>query len=244
MKKISFVLLLNLLGAINFAQSSRSLINDGVNQYVSGKYNDAEINFRKSLDKGEHDFIGNFNLGDAYFKQEKYEDAVRSYQNALAKANNNFEKSKSYFNIGNSFLKSNKLKESIEAYKNSLKLNPNDEDAKYNLSYALKLLSEQQNQNKNDQNKNDQKNDEKKDDQQKKNDDQQNKDKKENQNNQQNQQNQQDKKDQQQPNQPQKQQFSKKEAEAMLDAIKNNEKDLQKKLRKKAGVRVKTEKDW
>jgi len=38
--------------------------------------------------------------------------------------------------------------------------------------------------------------------------------------------------------------MSKEEAEQILNALKENEKDIQKKLRQKTGVRVKTDKDW
>ena len=57
--------------------------------------------------------------------------------------------------MDNSLLKSKKVKESIGAYVNSLKLNPNDQATKYNLSYALDMLK---NQNKNQKNKNDKNN--------------------------------------------------------------------------------------
>ncbi len=40
------------------------------------------------------------------------------------------------------------------------------------------------------------------------------------------------------------QKISKEEAERILEALKDNEKDLQKELRKIKGKRVKTDKDW
>jgi tetratricopeptide (TPR) repeat protein len=231
------------------AQSVRSLNNSGVDKYKEKKFADAEINFKKGLDKAPDNFITNFNLGDAYYQQKRYEEALKSYQSALAQTKSDNEKAKVYHNIGNSLLKSNQIKESIEAYKNSLKLNPDDEDTKYNLSYALSMLKNQknqknqkkQNQDKNQQNKNqDQNKDQNKNkDQNQKNKDQQ---KKQDQNKpQQNQTAQQDATKQQ----PQKQnKISKKEAERILQALKNNEKELQKKLRKQKGTPIKTDKDW
>jgi len=41
------------------------------------------------------------------------------------------------------FLKSKKYNEAIEAYKNALRLNPKDEDTRYNLSYALRMAKKQ-----------------------------------------------------------------------------------------------------
>jgi tetratricopeptide (TPR) repeat protein len=156
-------------------------------------------------------------------------------------------KSKVHHNIGNSYLKSQKFEESIKSYKEALKLNPNDEETKYNLSYALNML-------KNNQDKQQQKNDQDKDDQ-KKNDDK-NQDKKENdKNDQQKNDENKDKGEQNKPDQnqttqqdnlkqPQQNKISKEEAERILNAMKNNEQDLQKKLRKQKGTVVKTEKDW
>lgn len=223
------------------AQSLRSLNNSGVDKYKNKKFADAEVNFKKGLDKAPENYITNFNLGDAYYQQKRYDEALKSYQAALSQAKTKNEKAEVYHNIGNSLLKSNQIKESIGAYKNSLKLNPNDEETKYNLSYALSMLKNQQNQkNKQNQNNNQQNKDQKKDQNQNKNQDQKNKQQQQNQNKQQNQKAQQDATKQKQ----QQNKISKQEAERILQALKNNEKELQKKLRKQKGVPVKTDKDW
>ena len=47
-------------------------------------------------------------------------------------------------NLGNSLLKENKIDLAIEAYKTSLRINPNDEDTRYNLAYAQKMKQQQQ----------------------------------------------------------------------------------------------------
>ena len=229
------------------AQSLRSLNNNGVEKYKDKKFADAEVNFKKGLDKAPENFITNFNLGDAYYQQQRYEEALNSYKTALSQAKTKNEKAKVYHNIGNSLLKSKQIKESIEAYKNSLKLNPNDEETKYNLSYALDLLKNQKNQQKQNQDKNQQNKDQNKDQKQNKDQQQQNKDQQKK--DQQNKQNQQDQKNQEakQDATQQKQQqnkISKKEAERILQALRNNEKDLQKKLRKMKGKPIKTDKDW
>jgi tetratricopeptide (TPR) repeat protein len=222
-------------------QSARSLNNDGVDSYKKQQFVDAEVNFKKGLEKSNEAFELNYNLGDAYYKQQRFDEAIKSFQNSLPHTEDGLLKSKTFHNIGNSLLKSQKIKESVEAYKNSLKLNPNDRDTKYNLSYALSLLKQQQEQqNKNQNNKNQDNKDQKDQD---KNNQQNKNDQKDQQQDQQKQQN----KDQtaQQDNLKQdKNKISKEEAERILEALKNNEKDLQKKLRKKVGVPVTTDKDW
>ncbi len=235
-----FVFLFTLTNLSSFAQSERKLNNDGVELYNQKKFSDAELNFRKAIEKNQNSLPPRFNLGNSYYKQENYEESIKNYQELLRKTDDKELKSKLYHNIGNSYLKSNKIEQSIEAYKNALKLNPNDQDTKYNLSYALSLLknNQQQNQkNQNQQNQND-KQDKNQDNQQKK--DKENKDKQ----NQQNQNEQQDKQEQKSQPQQRESKISKEQAERILEALKNNEKDLQKELRKKKGGIIKTDKDW
>jgi tetratricopeptide (TPR) repeat protein len=237
-------ILLLVIISTGYSQSDRSTLNKGVDKYEEKKYADAEVDFRKVVETSPKNFEASFNLGTSYYKQEKYDDAVKSFSSSLENAKDDLSRAKVFHNIGNSLLKSNKIEQSVEAYKNALKFNPNDADTKYNLSYALELLK---NKDKNQQNKNDQnKNDQNKDDQQKQqNQDQQNKD----QNKQDQKQNpqpkdQESKQDNTKQQQPKEQKISKEEAQRILDALKNNEKDFQKLLRKKTGRVKQTEKDW
>jgi tetratricopeptide (TPR) repeat protein len=227
MRKVILLLTLCISGSL-VAQSTRSLNNDGVDLYKEKKYSDSEVKFKKSLEKNPELFQGHFNLGDAYYKQGRYDEAIQSYKNSFGLTDDKEKKSKAFHNIGNSLLKQQKFQEGIEAYKNSLKSNPNDLETKYNLSYALNMMKQNQNK-QNQQNKNDKNKDQNKDQQQ-----------------QQNQQDKQDKKDQKQNQQQQQQknQISKEEAQRILEAMKNNEKDMQKKLRKVKGKAYATDKDW
>ena len=230
MKKYFIVIFILLLVVANLnAQSKRTLNNDGVDAYKANKFADAEVKFKKSLEKDPNGFEGHFNLGDAYYKQGRYDEAIQAYKNSLSFTDNKENKSRVFHNVGNSLLKQQKYQESIGAYKNALKANPEDLETKYNLSYALNMMKQDQNK-QNQQNKNDKNKD-------------QNKDQKQNQD----QQKQQDKKDQdkqQQQQQQQKNQISKDEAQRILEAMKNNEKDMQKKLRKVKGKPFATDKDW
>ncbi|HSW54937.1 MAG TPA: tetratricopeptide repeat protein [Ignavibacteriaceae bacterium] len=216
------------------AQSTRGLINEGVELYKEQKFADAEVNFKKGTEKNPESFEAKFNLGDAYYKQERYDEAIKTFQSSFVNARSDEERAKLYHNIGNSLLKSQKVKESIGAYKEALKLNPNDQETKYNLSYALNMLNNpDQNQQQDDQNKDqnqDQNKDQQDQDQQKQDQQPQNQD--------------QQQQDQQQSQEQKEQELTKQEGEKILEALKNNEKDLQKQLRKIKGQRVKTEKDW
>lgn len=227
-KRIFYIIFI--FSAITFAQSKRSLNNDGVDLYSNKKYADAEVKFKKGLERDPELFQGHFNLGDAYYKQGRYDEALQAYKNSLQFTDDKTNQAKVYHNIGNALMKQQKYQESVGAYSNSLKKNPDDLDTKYNLSYALNMLKQNQQQQKNKNNKDKDKN---KDQQQKQ--DQQNDQDKKNQNK--------DKQQNQQQQQP-KNQISKEDAQRILEALKNNETDLQKKLRKVKGKPVVTEKDW
>lgn len=237
--QFGIIIFLFALTVPTFAQ--RSEVNDGVDQYKEKNYADAEVNFKKGKEKSPENFEAHFNLGDALYKQGRYDESLQEFYSSIELTEETDLKAKAYHNIGNSFLKSQKFKESIEAYKNALKINPNDQETKYNLSYALKQLEKQNQQN---QNQNKDQNKDKNEDQNKDKDqqDQNKNDQKQDQNKpDQNEQTQQDntQSQQQQPNQ-----ISKEEAERILQALKNNEQDMQKKIRKKTGIPIKREKDW
>ena len=229
------------------AQSERSLIRDGNNAYKENKFTDAEINYRKALEKNKELPQGVFNLGDALYKQERFKDAADQYRITTTKKTDATVKAQAYHNLGNTLLMEKNLQESIKAYKEALKLNPHDADTKYNLEYAKALLKKQEQQQ---QQKGDQKEDKKqKEDQQKNKQQEQNqeqqKQKEQQQSEQQKQQQQaQEKERQQRQAQQKKQQISKEDAERILQALKNEEQNVQKKIQKRVPARVHVEKDW
>ena len=240
-------MLLICLCASTWTHAQRKEIVEGNTEYAGGRYRNAEAAYKKSVEKAPQQFIGSYNLGNALYRQNKFDEASQQYLNASANNNVNELQSKSMYNMGNSLLKSEKYAESIEAYKKALRLNPKDEDARYNLSYAQKKLQQQQQQQ--DQNKDNKDNKDKKDqqkkDQQQDKKDQQKKDQ-EKQNQQKDDQAKQDqKKEEQKKQEPKQPKLSKEEAERMLKALKNDEKDLQKEKAKKYQVNSNSiEKNW
>jgi tetratricopeptide (TPR) repeat protein len=211
------------------AQEERKLIREGIREYEKQKYSDAEIAFRKAHDKNEKSFPADFNTANSLYKQKKFQEAASEYQDLQKKGPDNDRMADLYHNIGNSFFEQQQYDKSIEAYKNSLKLRPSDENTRYNLAYALMKLREQQ------QNKQDDKSDRNNQDDQKKEDQQskQNQDK-----------NEQSKNDQELPRE--KNNITKQEAEQILQAIQNQEKEVNEKVEKNKtkAARDSNLKDW
>lgn len=138
------------MGKANYRKGNqrdfRGLMREGNSQYNADKPVDAETSYRRALDVDEKSTKASFNLGDALYRQKKYEEAGRQFEKAASEMTDKTDKARAYHNLGNSLLEQQKLKESIEAYKQALRNNPNDADTKYNLSYAMNLLKQQQQQ--------------------------------------------------------------------------------------------------
>jgi len=223
------------------AQTDKKYIRKGNREYEKSKFPDSEISYRKAIDANKQSPDAVFNVGDALFRQKKFEEAGKQFAASSDQNEDKIKKSAGFYNMGNSLFEANKLQESIEAYKNSLKLNPGNKEAKYNLGYVQDQLRKQQEQQKQQQQQQNNKKDQNKD---KKNQDQ-NKDQKDQEKNK-DQQNDQNKDKEQKQQQPQKQEISKDDAQRLLNSIANDEKKVQEKvkLEKAAKTKVKTVKNW
>lgn len=221
----------------SFAQADKKFIRKGNREYNKENYSESEILYRRASDENSRSPEATFNIGDALYRQHKYEDAGKQFLDNTTQTVDPEMQAAGWYNLGNSLLQANKVKESIEAYKNSLKLDPDNNAAKYNLGYAQNLLKKQEEEQQQQQPQQNQQNDQQKQDQQ----------------NQQN--NQQENKQDQQP-QPQDQQqqqeaqeeqgISKEDAERLLNALANDEKEVQEKVKreKAARARTRTLKNW
>jgi tetratricopeptide (TPR) repeat protein len=239
-----------------YAQKEKADINKGNQLYQQQKYQEAEQAYRSGVAKKDQSLEGNFNLGDAMYKEKNYKDAQVQFNKIAATSTNKNVVAGAYHNLGNSLLESKKLEESIDAYKKSLLNNPKDDQTRYNLAYAQKMLQKQKDQdkkNKDNKDNKDNKNQDKKDQQNKDNkdnkDNKNDKDKKDQDKTDQQNKDGQDKKDQDKKDQQKdggQPKMSKEDAQRMLDALNNEEKATQDKLKnqKLKGAKVVITKDW
>lgn len=266
--------LLGILGCVAMssamAQSERKFIREGNGLFKEQDFEKAEVEYRKAADEKNDSFEAAFNMADALYKQKKYDEALKRFSELAKKETDKERLGEIYHNIGNTLLAMEKTGESIEAYKESLRNRPKSEETKYNLEFARnKEQQDQQNQqnqqnqnkdqnkdqNKQDQNKQDQQDQQNKEDQNK--DQQDKQDQKDQQNQDQNKQDQnkdrnkqdQDQQDQQQQAQPQEGKISKEDAERLLEALQNDEKNVQEKVQKQKAQeqkakKLKIDKNW
>ena len=235
MKKTLLIIGFISLTIVAFSQNERKFVRSGnrffmeavndTTQANTGRFSSAEKEYRKALEKRPNDPRWDFNLADALYKQMRFEEATEKFIELADKLETPEEKARALHNKGNSELMQQKIDESIESYKEALRLNPNDLDTKYNLAYAQNLKKQQQEQ-------------------------EQNQDQDNNQDQQQNQQNQQDQQNQDNQNQNNEQQqnkISRENAEQLLQALQNDERDIQNKVNEEKTARAqrtRVEKEW
>ena len=258
-----FIILL-LIVNVSFSQDK------GKTAYENGNYNDARLYYENILRSRENDNAAKYGLGVSAYKQNDIEGALSALKETT-NTDDKILASKSYYNLANILRESGEMEESLEYYKKSIVLNPEDKDAKINYELLKQTLKQQQDQQQQDQQQQDQQQqDQQQQDQQQQQQDQQQQDQQQQDQQQQDQQQQdqqqqdqqqqdqqqqdqqqqdqqqqdQQQQDQQQQDQQQQSELNKKkEAEAILNALRDKEKINQKFQIKKAASR-KMEKDW
>lgn len=217
-KYILFALLLSLSAGAFAQKAERDYIRKGNRLFKDSVFVDAEVNYRKALEANPKSTISMYNLGNTLSQQQKFKDAMEQYVAAT-----NIEKDKAklgqiYHNMGVLFQSGKDYQKAVEAYKMSLRNNPKDDETRYNLALAQKLLKDQQqNQQNQDQNQDQNKDDQNKDQQQ------------------------------QQPPKSEKNdnEMSKENAEQLLNSVMQDEKGVQDKVKKQQTLQGRRlEKDW
>ena len=192
----------------------RDLTRSGNKLYRSKEYSKAEIDYRKALEVNKSDRTTIFNLANVLYRTDRGEEAGKLYQSLTPHLSllSSTEAADLTHNAGNTAFRAKQLEQAIEYYKESLRRRPSDEDTRYNLALAQKLLEEQKKNGGGGQDQQqDQDKDQKKDQQQDQQKDQ--------------------KKDQQpQPQQPNQDQMSQETANRILQALQKDEKNTRQKL--------------
>jgi Ca-activated chloride channel homolog len=216
----------------------RSLVRKGNELYMQQKYAEAAAAYQKALEKQPQFTPGVFNLGNALVQQKQYDAARKVMANAAKASKDPQVQSGAKYNTGNTFMSEQQWQKAVDAYKEALRKNPQDADAKYNLSYALAKLKQQQ-QDKQKDKQQDKDNKDKKDQQDQK--DQQKEDKN---NKQQKPQDGDNEQQQQQRPQPQQSKISEQQADNLLKALQQDERRVQDKMQQGKATPVRMEKDW
>ena len=279
LKKINLLLALRLLTNINLLlvgllwstighsqdeTELESLSNTYVykgNSHFNNSFLEAEKNYRMALSEMPSNTKGAYNLGNAYYNAELYDEALARLLEAARKGTK-LEKHRAYHNIGNVLMQDKQCKKAVEAYKNALRNDPKDEESRYNLAIAQECAKEEggggdDDQEEKEENQDQQKkNEEKKDSDKEQDEEEKNKDKGEEEDR--SNKGEDEKKENSQPQdkrdessdtkkpEPQAGKLSPQQIKNLLEAMNNEEKKVQEKVNasKNKGIKVKSDKDW
>jgi len=125
-----------------YSQAERKFIREGNRFYNKEQFDESELSYRRALEKDEVSPQARFNLGNSLYKQDRFDEAARYFEELAGEIDDPVNRSRIYHNMGNSLLMSQQIEQSIEAYKEALRNNPGDQETRYNLAFAQNLLDE------------------------------------------------------------------------------------------------------
>lgn len=241
--KVLSVMLLCLFSMTANAQTDRQYVRSGNKHYHAQKYDKADIEYKKALERNPNNPEALYNMGCAKMMQEEDSLALEYFKKAANLQKDKKRKAQIFHNAGVIQQNHQDYANAIEMYKESLRNNPDNDYTRYNLALCQALLKKQQknqqnkdknqqDKNKQDQNKNQNKqNKDQNKDKQNQNKDQ-NKDPNKDQNKDQNKDNKQNQQNNQNDNQDSGQdKMNKDNAEQLLNAAKNQERQTQDKVK-------------
>ena len=259
-RPVHYILLVLPLFLIGWIGGWSQAIKRGNIHYKAEAYDAALEAYQSAAKDRPEDAISRYNLGTALYQKKQFEKASDEFRQSLDAADPIY-RAQGYYNLGNAQIQLNDIEGAIRSYKSALRLNPADLDTKHNLELALEKLEQKSQQNRSESGDEDEEHQEQ--DQQQQNQDQGDRDEQEtDQQDQegpsesgQEQQNQgsseQEAASEESPPQPeqgstqQPVEMSKEDAIRLLEAVKNSEKEIQKKLlQKRFSRRQRSEKDW
>ncbi len=146
MKPIPLYLML-LFSLPAFSQDINRLIGKGNEAYRLQQYEEAIMAYKEALETDPNNVIASYNMGNALFKDKKYEEAATIFDKAARRTTDKRMQSQLLYNKGVALTQQKKLEESIDAYKQTLRINTSDTLARENLQRALNEQKQQQQQN-------------------------------------------------------------------------------------------------
>lgn len=250
-KRWSFFLILGiplLFSDLSYGDSLYSKIEKGSALYDSKKYDEAVKSFIDAQIESPENPKLKYNVANTHYKMRNYEEAVKNYQDVAATAQDIQLEEKSIYNIGNCMYRQGRLEEAVEYYKKALELDPNDQEAKYNLEFVREEIKKRINQEKQRrENQQEQEKSEKQEGEKEQEAKGQNQQPKEEQQKKQQKQQQASKEKQQKASRKQKgktKPMSPEEAERWLRSLKEDQKKHKERERGKVAGSLRSEKDW
>ena len=136
--------------AIVFGQENyKILMHKGNKNFYQKNYDEASQLYSEASQQKAKDFGSHYNLGNAFYRKEMYEDAIAQYEKSLENAEHESQRVSALYNMGNAYFQQGNSKKAVDSYKKALKLDPNNDKILHNLRIAQKKEEKKQNQSEN-----------------------------------------------------------------------------------------------
>lgn len=128
-----YILLLCFIAGNATAQGWRDSLSVARKYYQEKNYTAALEKYQQTQRIAPKNISFSNEIAQAAYRAGKFNQALNLYEKA-AKKN---QSANAYHNLGNAYLQAKEYQKAVEAYKNALRLNPQDDETRYNLAYAL-----------------------------------------------------------------------------------------------------------
>ena len=137
--KIIILFTLTALGLVLAAcsQSAEKLNNQGNEAFAEQEYLVALHEYQSAQIESPELAEPYYNAANALYRNGAYAEALEQIQQALQFVEDETLAENSIYNLGNTFYNTQEMDPAIESYVQALLLDPDDQDAKYNLELAL-----------------------------------------------------------------------------------------------------------
>lgn len=132
---------------IVFGQENyKILMHKGNKKFDQKNYDEASQLYLEASQQKAKDFGSHYNLGNAFYRKEMYEDAIAQYEKSLENAENESQRVSALYNMGNAYFQQGNSSKAVDFYKKALKIEPNNDKILHNLRIAQKKEEKKQNQ--------------------------------------------------------------------------------------------------
>ncbi len=126
-------------GCENLEDQLWKTTSEGNQLYKEAEYDEALKKYTNAQLEAPESKILHFNIGDVYYRLQKHDQAIESWQKAVA-ADSHQQRADAWYNIGNAHYQKKAWIEAIDSYKRALDIVPDHEDAKFNLELVRRRL--------------------------------------------------------------------------------------------------------
>jgi tetratricopeptide (TPR) repeat protein len=138
----ALIILILLSSGFLHSQVWRDSLDAARKAYKNEKYLDALKYYKSAQNNAPENIDLSDEIGQTAYKARQFDVAEKIYRQNAGNKLSEQEKANNWHNAGNALMKKQSYGDAVEAYKQSLRLNPADEETRYNLSEAIRKMKQ------------------------------------------------------------------------------------------------------